>query len=269
MKEISIEELKQMQLDILVKFDEFCRSNGLNYSLTYGTLLGAIRHKGYIPWDDDIDVCMPRKDYDILISKFNMSKEHLTLYAPEKNWEYYAPYVNICDDRTVLLEGSNSHRFDEIGVKIDVFPIDTAPDNIEEYHQLRDEIAKIHDCMRYKRTSLSLLFRESKKRWLKYIFMKIKYMNRSYGFYQKQIYRLITQGYGDSTWVDNLAFSIARARAPRTYFYEYIDVNFENHVFKAIKYYDLYLKSIYGDYMQFPPEEERVMHHNFTAYWKE
>ena len=77
MKKIGIEELKELQLNILVDVDKFCRERNYKYSLAYGTLIGAIRHKGYIPWDDDIDIMMPRADYELFIKEFNSAFDNL------------------------------------------------------------------------------------------------------------------------------------------------------------------------------------------------
>ena len=99
-----------MQVDILAAVDKFCEQNNIRYSLSSGTLIGAIRHNGYIPWDDDIDLMMPRADYDRFISTFNGVVEHLSVMAPELNANYYAPYANVYDNRTHLNEGCNGHR---------------------------------------------------------------------------------------------------------------------------------------------------------------
>ncbi len=124
MKEIEIEELKRLQVDMLKCIDDFCVSNGIKYSLSSGTLIGAVRHQGYIPWDDDIDIMMLRDDYDRFVQMFNGSYSHLSLLAPELDWGYYAPYANVFDNRTLLQEGNNGHRGMQLGVKIDIFPID-------------------------------------------------------------------------------------------------------------------------------------------------
>ena len=97
MKEIGIDELKKLQVEMLVLIDEFCQHNNIRYSLSSGTLIGAVRHKGYIPWDDDIDIMMPREDYDRFVSTFNGAYGHLSLLAPEINCNYYAPYANVFD----------------------------------------------------------------------------------------------------------------------------------------------------------------------------
>ena len=117
MKKITPEEIKKIQLDLLIQFAEFCKKNNLYYCLAYGTLLGAIRHKGFIPWDDDIDVIMPRPDYE----KFcKLVAEKKIATSLQNNSTY--PFVKIIDTRTLVRE-----RFaqkEEVGIWIDVFVLD-------------------------------------------------------------------------------------------------------------------------------------------------
>ena len=137
MKKIETEELKRIQVDILKDIHEFCSINNIHYSLAYGTLLGAIRHQGYIPWDDDIDIMMLRSDYEKFIHTFPGSFKHLSICAPELDLNYYAPYANVWDNRTILDEGINNadHRGKTIGIKIDVFPIDkTSSSRLFEFY---------------------------------------------------------------------------------------------------------------------------------------
>ena len=89
MKAILPEELNVIQLDILDDIHQFCVNNNIRYSLAFGSLIGAIRHHGYIPWDDDIDIMMPRPDYDVFINSFNGAYKHLVVAAPELDWNYY------------------------------------------------------------------------------------------------------------------------------------------------------------------------------------
>ena len=112
MKQLTIKEILQVQLDILRDVDAFCRQNKIDYFLVGGTGIGAVRHGGYIPWDDDIDIGMTRPNYDRFLSSFNGNYGNLELYAPEIDLNYYAPYANVCDNRTLLFEGANGHRKD-------------------------------------------------------------------------------------------------------------------------------------------------------------
>ena len=267
MKQISTKELMKLQLDILISVDDFCTRNGIQYSLGYGTLIGAIRHKGYIPWDDDIDIVMTRGNYDKFINSFNGFSDKLYVVAPELNWNYYAPYANVCDNRTILYEGDNGHNGIEVGVKIDIFPIDaTSSDDIDN-KRVKNRILRLNNILRAKRYCLGNLNTRAKLRLLAYRFL---FYFRSYSSVQKKI-RILALSYRDTEYeyVDNLVFYPKTIQTPKSYFDKYIDVDVEGYKFKSIKNYDIYLRQIYGDYMKLPPIEQRVPHHGFTAYWKD
>ena len=116
-------ELRRIQLDLLIAFDKFCAANELHYSLDYGTLLGAVRHQGFIPWDDDIDISMPRPDYDRFLS---LTKNGLGIYevrSGEYTPGYFYPIAKMIDPRTILVEHTigDAHI---MGVYLDIFPLD-------------------------------------------------------------------------------------------------------------------------------------------------
>ena len=267
MRQISTEELMKLQLDILLSVDDFCNKNNIQYSLGYGTLIGAIRHSGYIPWDDDIDIVMTRDNYDKFINTFNGFSKELYVIAPELNWKYYAPYANVCHNKTLLDEGANGHNGIEIGVKIDVFPIDNVSSDIECNKIVKNRILKLNTYLRSKRYHLGGLNLRLKIKFLLYRFISFY---RSYSSIQKEIRNLaLSNKEKTSEFVDNLVFYPKTIQTPKSYFSDYIDVDFEGYKFKSIKEYDAYLRQIYGDYMKLPPIDQRVPHHGFTAYWKD
>src|SRR5690625_114441 len=124
MKALDLEEIKQIQLSILRRVAFFCKQHDIAYFLCGGTLLGAVRHKGFIPWDDDIDIMMPRPSYEKFLKEFKY--EHLSLYHYKKTKNYGYPFIKIGEDRTVLRETFIKKNID-MGVFIDVFPIDGFP----------------------------------------------------------------------------------------------------------------------------------------------
>lgn len=265
MKEIGFEELKELQLEILYKIDCFCKKNSIKYFLTAGSLIGAVRHAGYIPWDDDIDIMLLRPDYDRLIHEFNGQVKDLKLMAPELNWEYYAPYANIFDTRTILEEDFVSHRFEVVGVKIDVFPFDALPKNENKYTIERNFIYFLNKILSIKRSTLPFKKRTVKKR-IATIFASLL----PYSFLQR-IIRLIATSTSYDT-VDDVflrTFDINKPmRAPKSIFDQVIYTKFEKYFFPIPGKYDDYLKIRFGNYMQLPPMEQRVPHHGFKAYWK-
>ena len=126
MIEIPLEELKSRQLEILTRIDKFCTEHNIQYSLAFGTLLGAIRHKGYIPWDDDIDIMMLRSDYNRFISLFY--DEQLRVLSIENESRYILPFAKVVDNNSILIEQSTMEL--PLGIYVDIFPVDNIPDDI-------------------------------------------------------------------------------------------------------------------------------------------
>lgn len=270
MKKITdIEEIKRIQLDILSALDSFCRKNNIQYTIIDGTLLGAVRHKGYIPWDDDIDVAMDRKNYEVFIKTFpDVYNKNYKLISLERSIKWDRAYACMYDDRTQLEYYQNNSYTP--GVLIDIFPVDEVPDNELQWKRLKRMIAfygklsalKSMTTYRVSKSSLkntiALLFRFllkpiSKRRiaiWLDKLAKS--YNNKGYH-------------YGYETAFGGVG-SIKRFKLID--FQETIDYQFEDRIVKGLKNADSILTDTYGDYMQLPPLEQRVTHHSFDAYWK-
>lgn len=272
MREIDVEEIKQIQLDIVVKIDEFCRKNGIEYFLDGGTGIGAVRHKGYIPWDDDIDISMTRPNYERFVHSFGGYDKNLSIYAPELDWSYHATHANVCDNRTILLEGANGHLGREIGVKVDVFPIDGTMDSYVCSVMRHKFLRMVTNIMSRKRRDMSMTWRKNKWNYFTCLFVRTLFYFISYTTLQKLVHRIAMQ-YPFET--SNYAYDVVSpvykrpVHCRRETYEQYIDVPFEGHTLRALKDYDTYLTDLYGDYMQLPPIEQRVGHHGFTAYWKD
>ena len=128
MQELQIDEIKKLEVEILTEVATFCDQHNLRYYLCGGTLIGAVRHKGFIPWDDDIDVSMPRPDYDIFINSFHCEKEYIQVFSCQNKKDYWRTHCQVFDTRTVVVE--DSYRQDiakDNAVFIDLYPIEGMP----------------------------------------------------------------------------------------------------------------------------------------------
>lgn len=263
MRPLTPQEIRQVQLEVLQEFHDFCMAHDLKYSLCAGTLLGAIRHKGYIPWDDDIDVMMPRRDYHRLLDMYSSGK--YTLYHYTKQAKYMISYAKLCDNRTYVVEGDVYEC--GYGVDIDIFPLDYFPDSIEDSLKWSNYLGHLKDIRDVKNIKLSgkrkfgrncllafyrLLALPIPMKWIvkKVDMVAQKYAEKSDGYLGN-----MTNGYR------------MKERNPRAK--ALINVKFEGRFFKAIDNYDVYLKGLFDDYMSLPPEDKRISTHVFNAFWKE
>ena len=139
MKELTLKELQEISLELLVDLHDFCVSNGIKYSIAYGTLIGALRHKGFIPWDDDVDVMMPRPDYERFCQSFQSNRFRLIYYGNDKT--ALAGFARIVDVDKTYYKTERPWTKQQSGAWIDIFPIDGVEDDPEiyarRYHRLR------------------------------------------------------------------------------------------------------------------------------------
>lgn len=151
MREILLDELKDRQIAILDVVDAFCRENNINYWLDSGTLLGAIRHGGYIPWDDDIDIGMLRPDYDRFLAMFNKFNKQYQVSSVENDINFPYPFGKVLDTHTVLYEPNEQGV--KLAINIDIFVYDNAPEDdklVERMYRKRDFYNKIYHFLLYK-----------------------------------------------------------------------------------------------------------------------
>lgn len=268
MKEISLEELKELQMDVLTAIDRFCSDNEITYSMAGGTLLGAVRHKGYIPWDDDIDIYLYRDDYNKLISTFpGVYDGHYKIASLERDKRWVRPYANAYDDRTVVIEESTEKE--RIGVNIDIFPIDNVPDDEQEWRDYdipRRRMQRFH--------ALRFVQYNKERSFIKNATVLLTRAVTCFISKRRMAMHLDKLAQKFDSQRTNYVFSNAQGifvkrRFLKKVFDQVIDIPFEDRFFKGFADYDEYLHNAYGDYMKLPPEEKRVPHHGFKAYWKD
>lgn len=265
MKEIGIEEMRQVQLAILDTVHDFCVDNDINYFLTAGTLLGAVRHKGYIPWDDDIDLGMIRDDYDRFMELFNRSNDRYKFFSVENKSEFPYAYGKVMDTKTVLYEPDENGR--KLSVYVDVFAYDNAPDD-------DNDLAKMfrrRNIFRALNTSRTQKNYNGKGKVRLFIFrilhvitkpFPLAYFAKKMADNSKRYTKYSTRRVGDFMSYYNMSCDKKALSA-------FVDLEFEGKKYKAPIGYDEWLRSFYGEYMQLPPEEERVSTHAYKAYFVE
>lgn len=269
--DICIDELRKIQMGILLEVDRFCERKKITYYLAYGTLLGAIRHKGYIPWDDDIDIWMPRHDYEVFHALFEVERHsHLKLFSYRGDENYKYPFIKVCDDRTILFEGNENDA--PIGVWVDVFPLDNLPSDQIKRTKVFDDAMKQRKIWRNKmrriqpRSNKFLGFFQN----LGALFYTLMYKRHSMNDIVRKIDQvgIMANTYAPSSFCGNVVWGSGRRDCfPAGLFKNSIKVKFENHEFWAPAEYDQCLRTLYGDYMTLPPVSERGGH-IFTAFWK-
>lgn len=265
MKELSLDEIKQIELDLMKMFHSFCQEHNIRYFLSHGTLLGALRYKGFIPWDDDMDVLVPREDYDRLLSVFQDSDRY-RLFSYERDKAYCSPYAKLCDMTTRKVEGSYNNGV-ELGLDIDIFPLDAWDDDLEKAKQ---EVKRQQKNMF--RLGLTKLRRPDSlhpvKRFFKGIAMAFYKMRGSAYYVEKIMEGANKPEQKGSRYLGGKAWNVYGQRdiLPAEVFAEAIELEFEGEKFFGPVGYDTFLTSLYGDYMPEPPVEKRKTHHKFKAY---
>lgn len=264
-KFINVDELKKIQLDMLVYIADFCDRNDIKYFLAYGTLIGCVRHKGYIPWDDDIDICMPRPDYDRFLELFNKETPKYQVVSFELNKNYGLPFAKVNDTRTMMSESMYSQ--DVYGVYIDVFPLD----GCDKEGKLIEKGMWLRQLINAKRAVLNQPGRTFKKKViltlgklallfvpLSKILERIQNLCKTIPYDKAEYVAYIPCLKGDGRKVLFLKSDLQETTTGE----------FEGHTFSIPKNYDLYLTKIYGNYMELPPVADRVSTHVFKAWWK-
>ena len=259
MTELSLQEVQQYSLQVLLQVHDFCVKHGIPYTLAYGTLIGAVRHKGFIPWDDDIDIIMTRDNFERFVREYESTND-LMLVAPYDKKSYIA-FARVCDRKNTEVSCRTPWSAYRTGVWVDVFPMDSIDDK-EEMHRVRYE--RIHEhwaklaIPRGAKSSFS-------RQWglngnLKILVKKMMSLNGC-GLRKKVenfIAEIQDKSFINSSHCAQLACCDEYGFYEKKDFEEYTTMEFEGHQLMVIKEYDKVLRMLYGDYMQLPPENKRV-----------
>ena len=256
-------------LDILKAFMKICKDNGLTYYCCAGTAIGAVRHHGIIPWDDDIDVIMPRPDYDRLLEIAKTADfgkyEIITPYDDETYPLYFSKLSN---RNTTLIEDRQIPCV--IGLYVDIFPLDATDDDVAKAKRLKDRYTKIINRLNAVSTHntfgeyLSLL--KKKEEWGRFAIKALAFFCRSalrrhlirqmdrlshlYDYDKAKNVQVYTGSYGH------------REVFPKSWLGKGKEFPFEDTTVLLPECYDEYLRHFFNDYMQFPPVEQRIEKHN-------
>lgn len=258
---------KQLLLNLLIYFDKLCKKYSLKYTLYAGTLLGAIRHRGFIPWDDDVDVAMPWPDYLKLMEIpeiLNRKSEyilHNSKLEKVNNERYIYPFAKLEDTNTLM---RFKNIFDGGGLYLDIFPICDFPESKQEANSLADNI------INYKGKIEKGLVKPGK--FDVYRTIRNKYYHKHYKRNRNIMEQiLIKQGYGTSSKVGQFIWAnskedLIQEQFPKSWLADYVSVDFEGYEFQALSNYLGLLNLEYGDWTKLPPKEDQIQKHAYDLY---
>jgi len=257
------EKLKKVELGLLSSFIECCNKLGVSYYLVGGTLIGAVRHKGFIPWDDDIDVGMMRKDYDVFVNEGQRYlPDYYFIQTRKTDPEYLLNFAKIRDSRTTFIETNQKKRKINHGIYIDVFAFDNYPDNISDAKALERKLrilsTRVNNEFTLEKAELGSFVKRNLRSTIANL-IKIRYPDVSVALDDMDaLYRTVPEG----KQITNYCGAWGKKEIiPREWFKKGIKASFEGLEAMIPAEYDKYLTHVYGDYMTLPPIEKRVSHH--------
>lgn len=261
-EELSI--IKKCELNILREIKRICDANNINFILGGGTLIGAVRHKGFIPWDDDIDIAMLRSDYEVFIKAASDLPDYMVVLSHPAYEKYGEQMTKVMDIRAIFRERFAQNVDIPAGVFVDIFVFDNVPSN---------QISRmVHRFKNYTLRKMILLAND-------YNFTKYGWKKEAYKLLQKMIkpfpvkslqkaYDKNAQRYNrqktDKVVSLSGSYGYKKETVPVSYLEDLVFVEFENDMYCAPREYDAFLRSVYGDYMKLPPKEKQVNKHTLA-----
>lgn len=269
-KKLTPQEFRTMQLlelDLLIEFDRVCRKHGIKYCITCGTLLGAVRHKGYIPWDDDSDIAMLREEYEKFRAVADEMDASVCYFQDHYNDpEYLWQYGKLRRTGTSFVRAGQEHMKGKTGVLVDIFVLDDCPKSVLGM-ELQDlwcfflrkilysRVGKVNETGMKKAiySFLSVIP-------VKWVYGRVEKMaSRSNNSTPNRVRTLLFPAFG-KFYMKNAHPAKIRYGMPKSWFLDRAEYDFEGHKFYGTKNYDAFLKYLYNDYMTLPPKEKRTPH---------
>lgn len=269
MHELSLAERKKYALEVLVEVDRICQCHGLSYSLAAGTMIGAVRHKGFIPWDDDIDILMFRQDYEklkqILTTQNNPTCRWMS-FDTDKSYGYF--FAKVIHKRTHIIDRFCNRNNAPLGVAVDIFPVDYLGNSQSE----ATKKFKKADFWTYLLIACnwSCYFKSQSRSWFVEPLRFLLYIITrpiSAIYLIKKINKICEiPTYQQQGYFGMIMFGGKGCIYKRDFYDRFIDTEFEGLHFKCLEGFDTMLRAIYGDYMEPPPPEQRIPPHKVQAF---
>lgn len=264
-------EVQRRELSVYNEIAKICDNHDLKYFAIGGTCIGAIRHKGFIPWDDDIDIALPRQDYELLRTQYCKElPNYLQVLDCDNSKQHSYLFFKIHDSRTTFVEKYAKHSPERYtGAFVDIMPVDGLPNNLADRNRVVKKLKRLDKANdRHRPVPLSA-YDGSLSGPAKWLVRKMFSLIHEYNYYSSRVRKI-----GESndfrtsekcifTWrAGSSDLSIERIVFDRFLFDDLIDVPFEDSFMRIPKEYDKYLKQDFGDYLELPPKEQQQTHHN-------
>ena len=278
--QVGLQERKEIMLGIMKEMVEYFDDNGLTYCLVGGTLLGAVRHKGFIPWDDDMDIGMPMEDYKKFLKLVEEKpiSDHIYVSSVYNNPNHIWPMTKVIDTTTCLIEPNVFPKYIKrqekfCGVYVDVFPFYGLPQAEKKRVSFCNRIHRQYTMV--KNSSRMIRFKEGYGSYAKKILYNacsVPLRIIGLDFFLKKLVKTVEKFPFQEDGYAGFALGVAkdgRDANPSSMYVDLVDIPFENLILKAPKEYDRILRNYYGDYMILPPEDKRRIHPGIVTYREE
>lgn len=264
------EEHKKLMVEMLLEFDRFCQTNGLTYYLSGGTLLGAARHKGFIPWDDDIDINMPRPDCLKLMELSGGRIGKFELLPPNPSLKYFSYHWKLYADSILVAKRSSTGIGEKVyPVFLDIFPIEGLPDTEQKNNRHYSVIRKKKDRVNHARHMRVYSGKNPIRAIISRAFNLLYSLVGVEKLFKKVIEHATTYKFEDSEYIGVMMTNVhtTEERVIKSEYTPVIKMEFEGHLFPAPAGYDTYLRQLYGpNYMDLLPLHQRFPRHNFATF---